>query len=203
MAVSQGGIITFLLLAGLLQCASAATYTVGDATGWTFPPSATFYDDWAKTHTFRVGDQLVFPYTAGEHDVYEVSEADVASCTKTSPIQTWTETNSTVTLTVAGYHFYICSIGTHCAANMKMSLQVVAADSPASSPSSPTITPTASPTITTPASGPSTPTPPATPSTTTPSADSPAPGENGAFSLKSGSTLFFVALAAGWLAFLI
>ncbi|OAE26515.1 hypothetical protein AXG93_1406s1070 [Marchantia polymorpha subsp. ruderalis] len=201
MAVSQGRMITFLFLAGLLQCATAATYTVGDATGWTFPPTATFYDEWANNHTFKVGDQLVFPYTSGVHDVFQVSEADLASCTKTSPIQTWTDTNSTVTLTAAGSHYYICSIGTHCAANMHMSLQVVAADSPAGSP------PSASPTSTPPASGPSTPTPPppppATPTTTTPSALSPAPPQSGAFTLKSGSTLFFAALAAGWVAILI
>lgn len=42
----------------MLQIASAVTYTVGDAVGWTFVESATFYDDWAKTHTFRVGDEL-------------------------------------------------------------------------------------------------------------------------------------------------
>lgn len=54
----------------------------------------------------------VFPYITGDHDVYEVSEADLASCAKTSLIQTWTALSSIVILTAAGSHFYICSVDT-------------------------------------------------------------------------------------------
>ena len=40
------------------QCSSAATYTVGDALGWTVPPISTVYSEWASDKTFVVGDIL-------------------------------------------------------------------------------------------------------------------------------------------------
>lgn len=50
--------LALLVVVGLLQIASAATYIVGDDTEWTIPPSNTFYDDWAVKQNFVVGDKL-------------------------------------------------------------------------------------------------------------------------------------------------
>ncbi|KAG6553374.1 hypothetical protein Mapa_005109 [Marchantia paleacea] len=176
MAGAQGKFITFLLLAGMMQFATAATYTVGDAVGWTFVESVTFYDDWAKTHTFRVGDELDFVYSFPNHDVYQVSETDVASCTNVTTIQKWEFSNAKVTLNSVGYHGYICSLPSHCSpGNMKMSLQVVAADGAVSEPSAdgPAVPPTAGDT----------------------------PG-NSAVTLQSGSALIFGTVAAALVALL-
>ncbi|BBN05104.1 hypothetical protein MPTK1_3g10330 [Marchantia polymorpha subsp. ruderalis] len=176
MAGAQGKLITIMVLASMLQIASAVTYTVGDAVGWTFVESATFYDDWAKTHTFRVGDELDFVYSFPAHDVFQVSETDVASCTNATTIQKWEFSNAKVTLNSVGYHGYICSLPSHCSpGNMKMSLQVVAADDTVSEQSAdaPAVPPTAGDT----------------------------PGNSG-FTLQSGSALMFGTVAAALVALL-
>lgn len=58
MAAGRTSMLAVMLIAGLLQSASAATYTVGGAQGWTFAASPTFYDEWAQQQTFVVGDEL-------------------------------------------------------------------------------------------------------------------------------------------------
>ncbi|OAE24724.1 hypothetical protein AXG93_2016s1290 [Marchantia polymorpha subsp. ruderalis] len=60
MAAGRTSMLAVMLIAGLLQSASAATYTVGGAQGWTFAASPTFYDEWAQQQTFVVGDELHF-----------------------------------------------------------------------------------------------------------------------------------------------
>lgn len=44
--------------AALIEGTAAAVYIVGDTTAWTIPSSATFYANWAASHTFAVGDIL-------------------------------------------------------------------------------------------------------------------------------------------------
>lgn len=47
-----------VLTADVLQSTNAATYTVGDSTGWRIPPNTDFYDDWANNKVFALGDVL-------------------------------------------------------------------------------------------------------------------------------------------------
>ncbi|ERN01767.1 hypothetical protein AMTR_s00097p00156790 [Amborella trichopoda] len=41
-----------------MQPAAALTHIVGGSFGWKIPPNNTFYDQWAKTHTFNLNDKL-------------------------------------------------------------------------------------------------------------------------------------------------
>lgn len=121
-----------LLLAGLLLQqgsvpVNADWLEVGEKNGWTFPPNGivTFFNDWAKQYTFHVGDTLFFRYQ--HHNVLEVSKADAASCTTSSPINSYDSAeNATVTLDRTGYYGFICGLPSHCVANMKLELTVLA-----------------------------------------------------------------------------
>ncbi|MFS7991428.1 putative Blue (type 1) copper binding protein [Helianthus anomalus] len=117
----------------------------------------------------------VFNFTTGFHNVAEVSQAAYGPCTTANPISTITTGPATVTLTAAGPHYYICTVGTHCQIGQKLSINVSAATAappttppPASPPTTPpTTTPT--PPAPTPVSPPTTnPSPAPAPSTTTP-----------------------------------
>lgn len=54
--VIAGVLITAVLTA--LQDAMATEYTVGDATGWDFAPTSSYYSDWATGLKFLPGDKL-------------------------------------------------------------------------------------------------------------------------------------------------
>ncbi|KAF8393188.1 hypothetical protein HHK36_021429 [Tetracentron sinense] len=130
-----------LLVAALLQGATAETYTVGDSLGWTIPPGGPIaYSTWANQHTFRVGDILVFNWT-GSHDVARVSESDYESCTKT-PIGTIQSTSpASVTLTTEEDHYFICTVSSHCSVGQKVKIDVESASGSPTSPGSPTSSP--------------------------------------------------------------
>ncbi|BBN05158.1 hypothetical protein MPTK1_3g10810 [Marchantia polymorpha subsp. ruderalis] len=136
MALERSTMLALLLISlGLLQTALAAEYVVGDATGWTYDETLKFYNDWAASKTLKVGDSLKFNWVS-VHDVVEMSQADADACNSVgNKISEWQESGAVVDLTTAGTHSYICSIGSHCNAGMKMTVTVLAADT--STPASP------------------------------------------------------------------
>ncbi|KAM0934987.1 putative Phytocyanin domain, cupredoxin [Dioscorea sansibarensis] len=117
-----------VLLVGMVAGAAAATQHVvgGTATGWTIPPNATFYSEWAASQTFVVGDSLVFNFTTGAHNVIEVRKSDYDACTSKNKIgSTITKGPATVTISSAGQHFYICGVPGHCSgAGQKLAITV-------------------------------------------------------------------------------
>jgi len=114
----------------------AASYTVGDTTGWTTRQN---YTAWTSGKTFRVGDTLVFKYTVGEHDTESVTKANHDSCTVANPLFTNSTGNDIITLNTTGAHYFICGIPGHCGEGMKLAVTVVAASTPtpSGSPSPP------------------------------------------------------------------
>ncbi|CAN6476280.1 unnamed protein product [Victoria cruziana] len=179
MAPSQT-IATILFVVSMAAAASAATYTVGDSSGWSIPSSPNFYDTWAASKTFHVNDKLVFNFPTGAHTAVQVSETDYKACTFTNPIETYGTGPATVTLNGPGAHYYLCSIPGHCAAGQKVTINVVsAASSPP--PSKATPSPVARPPIpfaTPPASSAPSPSPiarPPLPVTTPPASHAPSP----------------------------
>ncbi|KAL4564012.1 hypothetical protein LXL04_028061 [Taraxacum kok-saghyz] len=149
-------------------------HIVGDALGWTIPPGgAVAYTTWASLQTFTVGDILVFNFTNGQHDVAEVSADAYGPCTANNPISLSTTTPTSLTLTTAGSHYYICTFTSHCQIGQKLTINVSAAATTA--PPSTTPTPPASPPTTMPTPPSATPTPPASPPTTMPTPPSATP----------------------------
>ncbi|KAK1417238.1 hypothetical protein QVD17_26363 [Tagetes erecta] len=186
--------VFMLMMAASMQMQSSMAQTqhvVGDALGWTIPSNgAAAYTTWASQQTFRVGDTLVFNFTTGIHNVAEVTQSAFGPCTTASPISITTNGPASVSLTTAGAHYYICTVGTHCQIGQKLAINVsgpaVAPTTPPAAPPTTTPPPATSPTTTpsptpAPVSPPTTtPTPAPGPSTTTPPTPSEAPTPAGA-----------------------
>ncbi|MYY57405.1 hypothetical protein FYL21_10235, partial [Lactobacillus salivarius] len=117
-------LLAIVVIAGISGFCSAATHVVGDRTGWTIPSSPSFYSDWASRQTFAVGDVLVFNFPANQHTVAAVTKANYDSCGTTNTIgAVMSNPPANVTLT-AGTHYYVCTIGTHCAGGQKLAVTV-------------------------------------------------------------------------------
>ncbi|KAF5466752.1 hypothetical protein F2P56_016652 [Juglans regia] len=138
-----------------LQCVTAQTvHVVGDSIGWTVPTGgASAYQTWAASKQFVVGDILLFNFITNAHDVLQVPKESYDSCSSSNPIgDTITTGPVNITLSTAGTHYYICTLGRHCLSGQKLSVTV--SSSPSGVPPTSMSTP------------PSTPTTPATPSPT-------------------------------------
>lgn len=136
---SRWSIVFFIAIVAAASSTSEAqkVHVVGDALGWTVPPGGpSAYRTWASQQTFTQGDVLEFNYTTGFHDVAEVNKAAYDACNIRSPISSDSNGPSNVTLTTPGEHYYICTIGMHCALGMKLAINVSASTS--TTPSSPT-----------------------------------------------------------------
>ncbi|OMO81122.1 Plastocyanin-like protein [Corchorus capsularis] len=168
--------VAILGVAAMFQGTSAATYTVGDATGWRVPSNVNFYDDWTDNKTFRVGDVLVFNFATGAHDVVEVgTENAFDTCAGANPVRTITTGPASITLNRTGEYYFICTIGTHCTSGQKVKIDVEMSTTPGTSP-----TPGASPT---------------TPSGTNTTTSTTTPAPSSASSLVSTLSLVFVSIA--------
>lgn len=52
-------LMAIVVIAGISSiCSAQRAHIVGGTTGWTIPPSTTFYTTWASRETFQVGDVL-------------------------------------------------------------------------------------------------------------------------------------------------
>ncbi|KAK6253040.1 hypothetical protein QUC31_014760 [Theobroma cacao] len=154
----------------LIQLAMAANYTVGGPSGsW---DSSTDLQTWVASQKFVVGDNLIFQYTPN-HDVLEVRKADYDSCQTSSPIQTYNNGNTVISLSSPGKRYFICGTPGHCSQGMQIEIDTLATSTPpATSPSTP---PSASPAPETspspaksPKSAPGSPSSPDVPSTESP-----------------------------------
>ncbi|KAI7745449.1 hypothetical protein M8C21_019597 [Ambrosia artemisiifolia] len=119
-------------------------HVVGDTFGWRVPSDGNAnYTNWASRQTFNVGDTLFFNFTTGFHDVTEVSENAYGPCTATAPISSHPNGPTTLNLTTAGSHYYICTVGTHCQLGQKLMITVAGSSSTTPAPTGST-TPTGS-----------------------------------------------------------
>ncbi|CAD6214930.1 unnamed protein product [Miscanthus lutarioriparius] len=116
------GMATIAAAAALLPTtASAATYTVGDGSGWDV---AIDYDAWASGKKFKVGDTLVFRYNAGQ-DVVVVDEQSYNDCATPNNAPVLTSGNAVaVKLGQSGKYFFICDAEGECASGMKVAINV-------------------------------------------------------------------------------
>ncbi|OEL18201.1 hypothetical protein BAE44_0020780 [Dichanthelium oligosanthes] len=129
-------------MAAVLGAAHGASYTVGAPAGsWDL---RTNYTRWASGISFRAGDQLVFKYSPGAHDVVEVSKADHDSCSNARPLATFTTGDDTVPLPAGGAtRYFICGVPGHCAGGMKLAVRVEAAAAGAPNAAAPSPAPVA------------------------------------------------------------
>ncbi|GMJ13670.1 hypothetical protein like AT5G07475 [Hibiscus trionum] len=98
----------------------AATYVVGDTSGWDI---STDIDSWAAAKTFNVGDVLLFQYSSS-HSVNEVTKESFETCNTTNSLTTFSNGNTTVTLSSAGARYFVCGNRLHCLGGMKLQVNV-------------------------------------------------------------------------------
>ncbi|KAL2230184.1 UNVERIFIED_CONTAM: hypothetical protein Sindi_1612800 [Sesamum indicum] len=96
----------------LLGGSTGNVYKVGDSAGWT--NTGVDYEKWASSHTFKVGDKIVFNYDPEKYDVVEVSQQDYNMCNSNSPISRYNSGNDELDITTPGTFYYICSYSNMC-----------------------------------------------------------------------------------------
>ncbi|KAE8736143.1 hypothetical protein F3Y22_tig00000136pilonHSYRG00003 [Hibiscus syriacus] len=121
-------LLCFLSILCFSLTSHAATYVVGDTSGWDI---STDIDSWASEKRFNVGDVLSFQYSSS-HSVSEVAKESFETCNTTKSLRTYSNGNTTVTLSNAGTRYFVCGNKIHCLGGMK--LQVNVEDDKKSSP---------------------------------------------------------------------
>ncbi|XP_021296275.1 stellacyanin-like [Herrania umbratica] len=142
MAFSKIFFTTAVVAVSVIHSSLATEFLVGDKSGWTLDFD---YQGWAAGKEFRVGDQLVFKYASGVHNVLRVNGTEFQQCEAADNTVPLTTGNDVITLATPGRKWYICGVARHCAArSMKLNITVLAqGDSPASAPTPSSPTPAA------------------------------------------------------------
>ncbi|XP_051198901.1 basic blue protein [Lolium perenne] len=123
MAATRALLLAVVSMAALLGTALGASYTVGAPSGsWDLK---TNYTRWASGVKLYAGDQLRFQYTVAEHNVVEVTKSGYDACNgSNNTVATYQIGNDTIPLTAAGSRYFICGVPGHCAAGMKLQVNV-------------------------------------------------------------------------------
>ncbi|GMI65005.1 uclacyanin 1 [Hibiscus trionum] len=129
-------LVVFAIVALMAPSLSMATdFVVGDDAGWGLGVD---YDAWAQGKQFFVGDNLVFKYMAGAHNVYKVTGDEFQNCTVPSNNSSGSFSgDDTIRLAAAGEKWYICGVSGHCQAGQKLKITVVDGAAPAPAPVTP------------------------------------------------------------------
>ncbi|KAB5539122.1 hypothetical protein DKX38_016655 [Salix brachista] len=106
-----------------LEATSGLRYTVGDSV-WSIPPQPDSYTNWSFSHTFYIGDVLVFDFDYEFFNVMQVSRLDYESCTALNPIRIFTRSPALAILFHEGVNHYICNISNYCDLGLKFSVLV-------------------------------------------------------------------------------
>ncbi|XP_062155394.1 cucumber peeling cupredoxin-like [Alnus glutinosa] len=197
--------VVIVLAAMLLQCSEAQiVHVVGDGMGWSVPQAgAAAYQTWADNNKFLVGDILTFNFATGEHDVLRVPKESFDSCSSANPIgDTITTGPVNITLSNAGNHYYICTVGQHCQFGQKLAITVSGSPTPTTPPSPQTTPPTTpSPSSGTPA--PCTPTPTSSPAASPkaggPTGQTPTPPDSSSSGVFASFFVSLLPIAAAFL----
>ncbi|GKE20965.1 plastocyanin-like protein, partial [Tanacetum coccineum] len=92
--------------------------------GWTLDFD---YQAWANSKTFKVGDNLVFNYPQGAHDVVQVADDAFANCIIPPGKIAHTSGHDIIELSSPGKEYFICGVSNHCATfNQKLAVDVKA-----------------------------------------------------------------------------
>ncbi|KAM0935515.1 putative Phytocyanin domain, cupredoxin [Dioscorea sansibarensis] len=177
MAYKSLALVVFL---AVVAPAIAVNYIVGDSGGWS---TGVDYTTWVSGKTFNKGDVLEFQYSP-LHSVTEVKESDYNSCSTSNAINSYSDSDTKITLTGPGTRYFVCGTAGHCSQGMKLAVTVSDSTSP-STPSSPGGSSGSPSTPSSPSNNPSSPTT-TTPATTT---------KNGAAGVGGRGLLLSVMLA--------
>ncbi|XP_010058202.2 blue copper protein 1a-like [Eucalyptus grandis] len=131
--------VTLALVAAFVPASVMGTdFMVGDDKGWTLDFD---FQTWAEGKQFYVGDNLVFKYSGGAHNVLKVNGTGFQQCAAPAGTVALTTGNDVIPLLTPGRKWYICGVAKHCAArNMKLAITVLPKTvSPAPAPTTPEV----------------------------------------------------------------
>ncbi|CAL5327802.1 unnamed protein product [Camellia sinensis] len=130
----------FILLTAAINTPSVGAFKefrVGDSEGWQQPGDnhTAFYDQWAATNRFLVGDSLRFEYK--NDSVLVVDKWGYFHCNMSNPISTFNNGNNTVvSLDNPGSMYFISGDPDHCKNGQRLVIQVMTLHSISNSPPS-------------------------------------------------------------------
>ncbi|KAL3499458.1 hypothetical protein ACH5RR_038551 [Cinchona calisaya] len=114
-------ITALVIVASFASSILAKDIVVGDDSGWKLNFD---YQDWANGKEFNVGDNLIFNYPKGAHNVYKVDGNGFQQCTYPNGEDALTSGKDVITLATPGKKWYICGVGNHCESGMKLVINV-------------------------------------------------------------------------------
>jgi hypothetical protein len=123
-ATTRALLLVVVSTATLVSTALGASYTVGAPGGlWDLK---TNYTSWASGVRLYAGDQLRFQYSVTEHSVVEVTRPGYDACNggSNSTVATYRTGSDAIPLAAAGNRYFICGVPGHCAAGMKLQVNV-------------------------------------------------------------------------------
>ncbi|XP_050379873.1 blue copper protein 1a-like [Argentina anserina] len=89
----------------------ATDFIVGEDKGWTINVD---YQAWAQGKLFYVGDNLVFNYPEGVHNVLKVNGTGFQECAAPAGTVALTSGKDVINLATPGRKWYICGVSKHC-----------------------------------------------------------------------------------------
>ncbi|KFK32960.1 hypothetical protein AALP_AA6G312000 [Arabis alpina] len=127
-----------LLLILLGQEVSSTLYKVGDMDSWGIPTDSKVYSKWPKSHSFKIGDSLLFLYPPSEDSLIQVTASNYKSCNTKDPILYMNDGNSLFNLTQNGTFYFTSGHSGNCQKYQKLLVSVgtYSAEADALSPSS-------------------------------------------------------------------
>ncbi|XP_074321620.1 basic blue protein-like [Silene latifolia] len=110
------GLAIIMCVLAITQPTFGASYTVGDAGGWTF-----HVVNWPNGKSFKAGDALAFNYDRSLHNVVAVDEAGYTSCNPQSGAKVY-QTGKDIIKLNKGANYFICTFRGHCQLDMKIAV---------------------------------------------------------------------------------
>ncbi|KAM7480482.1 hypothetical protein LguiA_028695 [Lonicera macranthoides] len=141
--------------------AASKEFKVGGGVGWRLPPSneTDFYNHWASTKRFHIGDSLRFEYNNKNDSVLVVDKWGFYHCNSTHPYSKFNNGNTIVKLDKSGPIYFTTGDPNHCKQGQRLQVDVMmdAHNTPINPPPPPSIhaPPTPTPAIPTPTPTPS------------------------------------------------
>ncbi|KAJ4877199.1 early nodulin-like protein 8 [Raphanus sativus] len=122
----------------LLVQVSSTQYKVGNLDAWGIPVDDKVYSKWPKSHSFKIGDSLLFLYPPSEDSMIQVTPSNFKSCNTKDPILYMNDGNSLFNLTQNGTFYFTSGQPGHCLKYQKLIVSVgtYSAEADALSPSS-------------------------------------------------------------------
>ncbi|CAK9199308.1 unnamed protein product [Sphagnum troendelagicum] len=90
--------------------------------------NVSFYSAWAADKKFQLGDNLVFEFPTGSHDVLQLRNfADFNACNTNNAISIHYTGHTVIPLLTMGSLYFVCGIPGHCLQGMKLEVIVMEA----------------------------------------------------------------------------